>query len=149
MSNYTGLQNRRTHGYYITHRSEYQIWTGMIARCYNKQNKSYRNYGEKGVIICERWLNSFDNFITDMGLRPSNKHSIDRFPDKAGNYEIGNCRWATTAQQNRNYTRNIFIEHNGQVKCLIEWCELLNLNYGRVVQRIKKLKWPIERAFSV
>lgn len=79
---------------------EYSIWSAMKKRCKNPKNKAYKYYGERGIAVCERWL-SFDNFYSDMGAIPSEKHSIDRI-DVNGNYEPSNCKWATQSEQVRN-----------------------------------------------
>ena len=76
----------------------YRSWRSMRARVLDKNHKDYAGYGGGGIRICERW-NDFENFVKDMGERPSLKHSIDRWPDPKGNYEPGNCRWATREQQ--------------------------------------------------
>lgn len=70
----------------------------MKSRCYNKNNISYKNYGDRGIKVCDRWLNSFENFLKDMGEKPSDKHSLDRI-DISGGYEPSNCRWATPEEQ--------------------------------------------------
>jgi hypothetical protein len=76
----------------------------MKSRCYNEKSNSYARYGGRGICVCDRWLHSFVNFLSDMGTRPSEKHSIDRI-DGDGNYEPGNCRWATQSQQRQNSRR--------------------------------------------
>lgn len=81
--------------------TEYVTWVTMRQRCNNPNHHKYPRYGGRGVVVCERW-NEFANFLTDMGPKPSPKHSIDRYPNPAGNYEPGNCRWATATEQNRN-----------------------------------------------
>lgn len=87
------------------HRSaEYGIWAGMKYRCNNPKSRIYNYYGGRGITVCDRWLHSFEAFYADMGPRPSPKHSIDRI-DNDGNYEPGNCRWATQAQQAANQRR--------------------------------------------
>lgn len=74
----------------------------MKLRCLNSKQRSFADYGGRGIRVCERWL-TFDNFLADMGERPEGT-TLDRFPDKNGNYELGNCRWATRAQQSQNQT---------------------------------------------
>lgn len=80
---------------------EYRSWSSMKKRCLRPETPNYKYWGGKGVIICDRWLNSFENFLADMGLRPKGT-TIDRWPNKRGNYEPGNCRWATPKQQREN-----------------------------------------------
>lgn len=80
---------------------EYRTWKSMKSRCYNKNNKDYPNYGGRGIIVCERWLHSYENFLEDIGRKPSKEYSIDRI-DVNGNYEPNNCRWATPYEQRIN-----------------------------------------------
>jgi len=95
----TGGIGTRTHGQ--TDTPEYRTWTGMKERCCNSRKRSFKDYGGRGIRVCDRWLNSFESFLTDMGPKPSSAHSIDRI-NNDGNYEPGNCRWATASQQARN-----------------------------------------------
>ena len=85
----------------LSSRIEYHSWKGMINRCTNKNHHKYSSYGARGITVCDRWLNSLDNFIKDMGDRPSLDYSLDRI-NNDGNYEPSNCRWATRSQQMRN-----------------------------------------------
>lgn len=80
---------------------EYHVWSDMKSRCYRKSNKSYKYYGGRGIIVCENWKNSFLSFLTDMGIRPTKNHSIDRI-NFNGNYEPNNCRWTTRSVQIHN-----------------------------------------------
>ncbi len=81
---------------------EYAAWLGMIGRCENPSNDRWARYGGRGIEVCPRWRNSFENFLTDVGARPKGRYSLDRFPNNDGNYEPGNVRWATDSQQARN-----------------------------------------------
>ena len=82
----------------------YSSWQSMKHRCQNKTATRFKNYGGRGIRVCKRWLNSFENFLADMGKRPAGT-TLDRYPDNDGNYEPGNCRWATPKQQARNRRR--------------------------------------------
>lgn len=90
---------RGTHG--MKHTPEYTAWCNMKARCYKKSHRSFKDYGGRGIQVCGRWLNSFENFYADMGDKPSDKHSVDRINNN-GNYYPDNCRWATQAEQSDN-----------------------------------------------
>ncbi len=85
---------------------EYRAWQAMKNRCYNPNCEKYARWGGRGITVCERWLHSFANFYADMGQRPSAKHSLDRI-DNDGNYEPGNCRWATSVEQNNNQSKTL------------------------------------------
>jgi hypothetical protein len=84
---------------------EYNAWATLKHRCLNPKYPKYADYGGRGITVCDRWRNSFVNFLVDMGRKPSSGHSIDRFPDIDGNFEPGNCRWATREQKRNNQRR--------------------------------------------
>lgn len=98
---------------------EYSVWRSMKQRCFNPKNPEYKNYGARGVTVCKEWFDSFDVFLSDMGYRPTPKHSLDRI-DNNGNYESDNCRWATIKQQNSNKRQSVFINVFGEKLCLTE-----------------------------
>jgi hypothetical protein len=130
-----------------SHTPEYHSWSNLKARCSNPKFIGYHNYGGRGIKVCEWWLNSFDNFYADMGPRPGKKYSIDRI-DNDGNYEPGNCRWATVKQQADNRRSNILIDCKGTLIPLKQACENLGLEYKTIFARIKILGWTTEKAFS-
>lgn len=126
---------------------EYQTWCNMISRCENKNDNSYENYGGRGISVCERWRNSYENFLEDMGRRPRGKE-IDRFPDNDGNYEPGNVRWATKAEQARNKRTNHMITFQGETLCLDDMSSKYGFRKGTVGARINKYGWSIEDALT-
>lgn len=123
---------------------EHNTWMGMRERCEKKTDKRYQDYGGRGIKVCERWQ-TFSNFLADMGRAPSEKHSLDRFPDKNGNYEPGNCRWATNTEQCRNKRDNHYITVKGDTKCLVEWSEISGIKAPTIRARLKT-GWSPENA---
>lgn len=96
-------ERAKSHGYARkgARHSEYSAWAGMKRRCNNPKNVDFKDYGGRGIMVCDRWRDSFNAFLTDMGRKPSPKHSIDRI-NVDGNYEPSNCRWATPLEQRSN-----------------------------------------------
>lgn len=119
---------------------EYSTWMNMKNRCYSIKNKDYHHYGGRGIKVCNRWLgkNGFKNFLSDMGKKPTSKHSLDRFPNKNGNYTPKNCRWATQDQQTRNTRRNHWIKHNGKRMILADWARYFGVWPGSLLVSIKR-----------
>ena len=106
---------------------EFRTWVQLRNRCQNNKNDSYQNYGGRGITVCNQWNESFYNFLSDMGMAPSSKHTIDR-KNNNGNYEPDNCRWATVREQNNNKGDTILVEIQGKKQSLKAWCrEFLSL----------------------
>lgn len=127
---------KKTHG--LSKLPEYSVWAGMKARCSNPNNGMYRLYGGRGVRVCEAWKASFPQFLLDMGPRPSPLHSIDRWPDKDGDYEPGNCRWATAAQQAMNKRSNRLVDLAGEKMPMTLAARLLNVNPATLKGRLDR-----------
>ncbi len=116
-----------THG--LVRVPEYKVWRAIKDRCLNPKDKRHADYGGRGIVICERWRNSFENFYADMGQRPSPTHSIDRI-NNDGNYEPSNCRWATRSEQAHNTRVSRTVEYQGQSHNLTALARMLGLNPG-------------------
>lgn len=104
----------------------YHTWYAMVARCQNPRAQSYHNYGGRGITVCDRWLESFENFYADMGDRPTPGHSIDRI-DNDGPYSPENCRWATWEEQANNRRNNVWIEFQGERLSAAQWRKRLGV----------------------
>ncbi|BAW18975.1 hypothetical protein [Ralstonia phage RP12] len=115
--------------------TEYCIWSGIKKRCYNKNSRKYKDYGGRGITMCDEWRESFEAFYADMGPRPSLGHSIDRKNNDEG-YSKENCRWATAEEQQNNKRSNLLHELDGILKTLTQWCRELEMNYHTIYQRI-------------
>ena len=122
----------------------YSIYTSMKQRCLNKNHEAYNQYGGRGIKICDRWLQSFENFYADMGDLPTNKHQIDRI-NNDGNYEPGNCRWATVAENSRNKKTTRFLTFGGKTQCLMDWALENKLHFATLSSRLR-YGWSIEKA---
>ncbi len=140
--------NRKTHGCCSRDGAtkEYRAWESMISRCERTTGKSVKSYRSKGVTVCQRWRESFENFLADMGHSPTEEHTVDR-RDNDGNYEPGNCRWATRKEQMRNTSKNHPVTIAGVTKTLVEWVEERGLKYNTILYRLKR-GWPAEQALG-
>jgi hypothetical protein len=127
--------------------TEYTTWASIKARCRNQNNKEFKNYGGRGVLMCERWASSFEAFFADMGPKPTPKHSIDRI-DHNGHYEPGNVRWATPSEQARNRRANRLITVDGETKTLAEWSEISGNYYSVITSRINRGVEPKMAVFA-
>jgi hypothetical protein len=128
--------------------AEHRIWCGIIARCELPSigKKIWPYYGGRGIKVCKRWRNSFQAFLTDMGSRPSPKHSIER-RDRDGDYEPSNCYWATKTQQMRNRSNNHLLTFNGETFTMAEWAERLKINPRTIQSRFLR-GWCVERILT-
>lgn len=125
---------------------EYGIWCGMINRCHCPTRSAYAKYGARGIYVCDRWRNSFEAFLADMGPRPSPSHSIER-KDNDGPYAPGNCVWGTRRQQSRNTRSNIWLTHGGKTMLAVDWAKEIGITHQAIYQRIK-WGWPTDRVCS-
>ena len=132
----------KTHG--MRHTPEYNVWNAIKHRCNNPNTKCFESYGGRGIKMCDRWLSSFENFIEDMGRRPTPKHSVER-SDNNGNYEPTNCYWATAEVQRRNTRRSRIIEFRGERLNLVDAAKKYNLEVRTLWHRLK-IGWPVEKA---
>lgn len=121
-------------------------WSAMINRTENPNYAQFKHYGGRGISVCERWRNSFVNFLEDMGDRPSPRHSLDRI-DNNGHYCKENCRWATREQQSNNRRSNVYLTVNGETKSLVEWSRIYNIPRQYVTTRLH-LGWSPENALK-
>lgn len=122
----------------------WRCWSLMKSRCSNPKDNNFKRYGGRGISVCKRW-DRFENFLHDMGEKPNGKQ-IDRINNN-GNYDPGNCRWATRKQQTRNTRRNIFMTFRGTTACLSELCEKFKMGYHTVYARLG-MGWSVESALS-
>ena len=125
--------------------SLYNTWLSIRQRCNNPKHLSYKDYGGRGIKLCERW-NSFDMFKLDVGEKPAPHMQINRI-DNNGNYEPGNVEWATPSQNSNNRRSSRLIEYKGKAMTLRAWCDELGLSYPLMKQRMVK-KWDVEIAFT-
>lgn len=132
-----------THG--MSYTSTFGSWKSMLIRCGNPNNPAYKNYGGRGITVCDRWK-SFENFIFDMGEKP-NGTTIDRIDNDRG-YEPGNCRWATVYQQSRNRRSNIWITVDGRSMVAKDWARELGTSQQVITNRIAK-GWDAKSACSI
>jgi hypothetical protein len=140
-------RSTRRHG----HRSgketpEYKSWRSLRDRCGNPRNKQWKDYGGRGITVCRRW-SKFENFLADMGERPSMKHTIERKNNERG-YSKSNCRWATMREQQRNRRSTRFISFRGERKCLKDWADAYGVPYATFKWRIAQ-GWVMARALGL
>lgn len=138
------IRSATSHG--MTKTSEWNIWKGAKKRCRLKTDPAYHNYGARGIDMCDEWYNSFEAFYRDMGPRPP-KLQLERI-DNNGNYEPGNCKWATSKEENRNKRSNHIWEHGGRKMCISEWSEFTGIRKDTLRRRVVVYGWSIEKALT-
>lgn len=144
-------QLNKTHG--KTHTRLFNVWQCMIARCYNANRSNYKNYGGRGITVCDEWKNDFMNFYNwamqngydETALR--GKCTIDRI-NNDGNYEPDNCRWVTLKSQCSNRRTNKFVTYNGVTKTIKQWSYECDIPYTTLYHRVVTAKWDIEKALT-
>jgi hypothetical protein len=143
--------NFKTH--WLSNTRLYTVYVGMKARCYNPNNSSYKNYGERGITVCDEWLKDFKAFYDwaiANGYDKTAKRgecTLDRINNNIG-YTPENCRWVSQSLQNNNTRRNKLIKFRNEIHTLKEWSVLLSLPYTTLSSRLNKYKWSIDKAFS-
>lgn len=143
----TSIRRATTHGRGNTANPEYACWSNMRQRCLTPGATNYKDYGGRGIKVCDRWLNSFENFIADMGMPPTPKHQIER-RDNNGNYEPSNCYWATRKEQANNQRSTVILTLNGESKTISQWAEKSGLGYRTFYQRVTRYGYSLERALT-
>ena len=125
----------------------YRIWSCMLTRCYNPDRASWQDYGGRGIKVCDRWRESFENFYADMGEPPTPRHTLDRYPDNGGDYSPDNCRWATMSQQARNRRSTRMIEYQGRTMAISDWADEYGIKLACLTGRLNN-GWDIEKALT-
>lgn len=136
-------ENVTTHGMSST--PTYIVWRGMIVRCNNPKSERYCDYGGRGITVCDRWLNSFEAFLEDMGEKPEGL-SLDR-KDNSKGYDADNCRWATDVEQARNKRNNTLLEYDNRIQPASAWAEEKGIPYGTLLARLEK-GWDVKRSLE-
>lgn len=124
----------KTHG--MSGTLEYRVWTMMLQRCRNRSNSAWASYGGRGVEVCDRWADSFDAFLADMGHRPTPGATLERI-NNDGPYAPGNVRWATRTEQARNRRSTAYVTMNGESLSIAEWAERFGVPYKRLWERLR------------
>lgn len=140
-----GRTSGRTHGKHDI--PEHRVWSDMKQRCTNPKHRGYKNYGGRGIAVCDRWVTSFEDFLSDMGERTSSEHSIERI-DNDGPYSPENCRWATQKEQCNNQRKTKLVTFGEDTLCLLDWSKQTGIPYGTLNHRLYRLGLPPEEALN-
>lgn len=145
---------KSTHGHSMSRKESdpigyncYTRWQAIKRRCYKEYDSHYKHYGARGIKMCDRWLESYESFLCDMGLPPTKDHQIDRI-DNNGDYEPSNCRWVERKVNARNKRNNRMITANGETMTLVEWSEKTGLKRECIAARLKR-GWSTEKALGI
>lgn len=142
------VQSNRIHD--MSWSREWRIWSGIKTRCTNPKRRSYKDYGGRGILMCDRWANGedgltgFECFLKDIGLRPTPKHSVERV-DNDGNYEPENCKWIPRSEQVRNTRVTVRLAHEGITRTAMEWSAITGVTAREITRRMGR-GWTAERA---
>jgi len=128
--------SKTRHGHSVSKSKEYATWVGIRARCFNRNNPAYHNYGGRGIAVCDQWM-TFETFFADVGPCPSPAHTIDRI-DNDGNYEPGNVRWATRTEQARNRRSSVILEFNGKRQTIGQWATEVGVPQQTLSNRVRR-----------
>lgn len=128
------LHGHAVHG---SESKEYGAWASMKSRCYRTRDDSFSKYGGRGIVVCDRWINSFENFFSDMGIKPTSQHSLDRI-DVNGPYSPENCKWSTVIEQCNNRRSNVKLEFNGEMLTAPEISRRLGFPRHTITARMRE-----------
>ena len=137
------LNKYQTHG--MSHSATYRCWAAMMYRCRSSNHVSHARYKDRGISVCAKW-HDFENFLADMGERPSGRHSIERKNNNLG-YDPNNCTWATPKEQGRNTCKNHRLTFRGETMCISEWAEQTGIGSTTIRERIKR-GWSTDRSLT-
>lgn len=134
-----------THG--LSRTLTYARWKSMMARCHNPNASNFAHYGGRGIVVCDRWRESFESFLADMGECPSKAMTLDRLENALG-YHPGNCRWATKAAQNQHRSHNVALTYAGRTQIVSAWASEVGISANTLRMRLR-LGWTVEAALTV
>lgn len=135
---------------WINKNREYSTWSHMIRRCYDIRLAQFKDWGGRGITVCDEWRgeNGYEQFLKDMGKRPTPKHSIER-RDNFGSYSPDNCYWATRIEQGRNKRNNVYFAHQRRSLTIADWSRELNIEVHTLRRRLVDLKWTVEECVTM